>query len=181
MLPDILDRVAHKGWKVFSRPLSVNLVAVRNPVDSNEFNDTLYCCYTEDSVWVTQSWPCTTDPGRYYLDHPMNKDGTARLVQGQYLGSWRLGRHHDEYPALVQAKPVCVQRIRDGVAVQTSVGMYGINIHRASAVRTSQFVDRWSAGCIVLPSPNDFAQMLRIVEDSMAIYGPTVTLTLLEG
>ena len=42
-------------------------------------------------------------------------------------------------------------------------GLYAINIHRANAQITSAKVNKWSAGCQVFASPDDFAEVLSAV------------------
>ena len=52
--------------------------------------------------WEHYRWPITTDPGLYWLENPMNVDGTAILAPGQYRGAYRIGKHRDDYQAVVQ-------------------------------------------------------------------------------
>jgi hypothetical protein len=180
--PDILKRCEGLGYKTFLLDDDVNIVAVRSPapLDANEFNDTMHVLYRRGPEWKTSSWPITCDPGRSHLEHPLNKDGCARLRAGQYLKSHKIGLHRGQYRALVQCRPVTVDRYKDGERVGSFTGMFGINIHRASAGVTTEFVNRWSAGCLVFQNAVDFEEFMQIVTASMTIYGPYVSLTLLE-
>lgn len=171
--PEILDRIAEKNYQVFDGERDINLIGQRGlaPMDPNKFSDTMTACWRVGGKWETRQWWITCDPGRYYLDHPMNKHGCASLAAGQYKNCWKIGLHRGQYRALVQARPVTVHRILDGEIRSTSVGLYGINIHRAHPDRESQFVDRWSAGCQVFGDPKDFQEFLACVSDSMTFTG----------
>ena len=59
------------------------------------------------------------------------------------------------------------------------VGVYGINLHRASAAGTSIRVDRWSAGCQVVQSSVYLDQILDVCRRSVERYGPRLSYTLL--
>ena len=59
-------------------------------------------------------------------------------------------------------------------------GYFGINIHRASSVRTSSDVDRWSAGCQVFADPNDYKLFIELCKISVDLYGNSFSYTLLE-
>ena len=43
-------------------------------------------------------------------------------------------------------------------------GYFGINIHRASAVRETESVNKYSAGCQVIADPKDFDQFLSLCD-----------------
>jgi hypothetical protein len=53
-------------------------------------------------------WEATTEPGRYWTEHPMNPRGAARIAFGQYP-AWIVGQYHDQ-EALIQVKPIIVYR-----------------------------------------------------------------------
>jgi hypothetical protein len=60
-------------------------------------------------------------------------------------------------------------------------GLFGINIHRASKWGVSKLIDRWSAGCQVIASNEDFDDFMVIVEKSSKIWGNSFTYTLIES
>jgi len=60
-------------------------------------------------------------------------------------------------------------------------GMFGINIHRASATGASGEVERWSAGCQVFQDPWHFAEFMSLVKRAAEVWGPCFTYTLLEA
>ena len=70
--------------------------------------------------------------------------------------------------ALADMKPDTIQR-----------GLFGINIHRASADQRSIQVGKWSAGCQVVADPRDFAQLMDICSLAEDVWGPAFCYTLL--
>ena len=189
-LPIVLKRCADLGYKVFTDEMDLNIVAIRSADQTpNVFNDLLTISYRKAGQWFTRSWACTTDPGLYHLQNPGKVAGTAALCPGQYRSSHTLGKHRGRYTALTQCGPVRVFRDPDGSdqhALSQSPtideGLFGINIHRASATRTSTQVDRWSAGCIVCSDPTDFAAVIKLAKAQIKAH-PSWTkysLTLLE-
>jgi hypothetical protein len=191
MLPVILQYVQSLGHVVFTEgDFNLNLIGVRanNPVP-NSFDDMLAAVYKVGGVWLVRSWPMTSDPGLYWLNHPMRRDGTAILTEGQHRGAFKLGLHKGSYPALIQAKPVKVYRDANKDSVldmdpdSIQEGYFGIHIHAASKdpwgdSRRRNQVDRWSAGCQVVADPVNYREMIALVEKSTAMYGKTLTYTL---
>ena len=167
---------------------NLNIFSVRNITDrdSNKFNDVLCVCYKVGNEWILKKYDCTTDPGLTYRKAPCNKNGTAILVPGQYRGCWHIGLHQGKYRALVQYKPVKVYRDNnkdskldfDEKTIET--GMFGINIHRATANKggKSSEVWNWSAGCTVIASHDDFNEFMKLVDEASKRYGDVFTYTL---
>tara|TARA_R100001082_G_C4233370_1_gene104199 strand:- start:92 stop:541 length:450 start_codon:yes stop_codon:yes gene_type:complete len=145
----------------------------------------MYVVYKDEHGWVTRTWHCTTDPGVYWREHPMNVNGTAILVADQYRGSHKIGLHRGKYKALVQTGGrVRVYRddnkddILDMDPATEQDGYFGINLHKAGSHSTE--VDKWSAGCQVWANADDFACFMAIVEKSAETYGPQFTYTLID-
>lgn len=185
MKPAILRRVEALGYATFSGLESLNLIAERSPGNMPDaFDDLFHAVMMTNAGWLHRIYACTTDPGAYWLRNPGRVDGTAIIAPGQYRGAYREGLHKGRYPALVQCGPVDVFRDRsqDGTPDATGpryTGLYGVNIHRANADRTSTVVDKWSAGCIVLPDRRDHDELLTLYRRSATRYGALVTLTLI--
>jgi hypothetical protein len=121
---------------------------------TNTFDDYLYC----NAGYVPRVVKCSTTPGSFWIKNFTNPKGVAILRPGYYKnshrfitdGNWRnlwLGA-----PYFQQIKPVTVYRDKnkdnkvDNFIIET--GLFGINIHRGGL---GSLVDRWSAGCIVVP------------------------------
>ena len=104
-LPVVLQQVKALGYKVFDgdAEYDLNIVGIRSKDDTpNVFNDLMTVSYKVKGQWYTRSWQCTTDPGTYWLNNPMNVKGTALLVPGQYRGVYKLDKHAGQYLALCQ-------------------------------------------------------------------------------
>lgn len=187
-IKSMLKLLESKSYKVYDRPYELNIVGVRkNDVVANDFDDTIYTFWKNDKgEWEGKTYSATTDPGTYWLKNPMNVDGTAILKEGQYENAYRIGKHRGQYDALVQAKPVTVIRDYDRNAVldfnngKETTGLYGINIHRASATSNLQNVDKWSAGCQVIQSPLGFKDFMQSAEKHRGLYGNNFTYTLVD-
>jgi len=69
-------------------PFNLNIIGVRAAEKvSNHFDDFIVLSYQDDEGKIfLKVCPGTTDPGRYWLEHPMRKEGAAIVVPGQYRG-----------------------------------------------------------------------------------------------
>ena len=191
----IKSALERKGYKFFETgDYNVNIVGIRNSKTANKvtnaFDDTITVSYKIKGEWVYHEFDCTTDPGTHYMNDPILEDaGTAILKPGQYPKSHKIRKHGGKYEALGQQNNVSVYRDnnRDDVynlnQENTDTGLFGINIHRATA-RTgnkSTQVDRWSAGCQVIASNDDFTQFMKIMRKSRKEWSNNFTYTLIES
>lgn len=90
----------------------------------------------------------TVDPGNYWLQNPMNKDGTARIEPGDFIVTEGL---HRGKRALIQYSDVTVRRDENKDKVfdnndRLYTGKFAINVHFSSDLSV---VGTDSAGCIV--------------------------------
>jgi hypothetical protein len=125
---------------------------------TNSYDDFLLFIRNEKVELIV---PCSTTAGKFYVQNPLTSGGitgTAIAVPGQYLwthkfvtsSNWKslwLGM-----PYFQQIKAIDIYR--DGnkdtnldTKVKTN-GIFGINLHRGGF---GSFIDRWSAGCQVVP------------------------------
>jgi hypothetical protein len=151
------------GWYPF------HLIGIRSAADApNSFDDKFYIVHDKS---VTE-FSCTTNPGISWLTKVLNPKGAAVLkADKQYINCWQIGKHRGRYEALVQTRPVTVHRDnnRDSKSDETQaleVGLFGINIHRASENAISKNIDSWSAGCQVLNNPAQFAELMALCKMS---------------
>ena len=193
----IQNAVEAKGYKWFNdnnnKGYDVNIVGVRNNETkgrvTNAFDDCLTISYKLESEWQFHCFKCTTDPGSHWVEHPMLEKGVAILKPGQYRGSHKLRLHGGKYLALGQKKDVTVYRDNnldgkyDFDESKTDTGLFGINIHRATARKggTSTRVDKWSAGCQVIADNDDWYEFLDICQAAREIHGNSFSYTLLES
>ena len=202
--------MSKKGYTFFDgdKELNINIIGVRRDnAGTNTFDDFIVVIYKNANLKdIIKVYPATTDPGQYWLENPMNPRGTAVLaratpnhpgcphcprgtavlVPGQYRGTWKLGKHQNNYEALVQRKTVKVWRdnTKDSTIDYDSFsnineGFFGINIHRSNPYDKSYVVNRWSAGCQVFQSVHDFDEFMDICRRSSALYGNSFSYTLL--
>jgi len=173
------EDTANKGY-------DVNIVGIRNSVTgekvTNAFDDYLTISYKENGEWKFHIWAATTDPGKKGVMEYHNKDGVARLVEGQYRGSHIIRLHQGKYEALGQDRAVKVYRDanRDMAFDEKKIteGVYGINIHKAGA--DSTYVENYSEGCQVFKKAADFEEFMKICRKSKDIHGNRFTYTLIE-
>jgi hypothetical protein len=175
-ITNLIDFYKSKKYVLNEKLNQVNIVGIRSDsTASNKFDDLIIVFYKYESGWKGYEYPATTDPGTYYLKNPMNVDGTAILMLGQY--QYKIGLHQGKYKALVQRGKVDVLRDYDRNAIldffngKKASGFFGINIHRANPSGLSANVDKWSAGCQVFADSTDFNHFLNIVENSVDLYG----------
>jgi hypothetical protein len=185
-----------KKYKYFTNDnYNVNIIGIRNSNThssvTNSFDDIITISFKdENGKWCYYEYSCTTDPGDDWMDNPMSPNkGCAVLKPGQYRGSHKLRLHLGKYLALGQKEPVTVYRDNnrnDKYEFDESscdTGVFGINIHRATALegKTSTYVNKWSAGCQVIASNDDWYEFLDICKKAKEVWGNSFSYTLLES
>lgn len=170
--PDVLYNMINEiGGMVFTEPYLLNIAAIRNFEDPDDWNDTLFYFYHDENgaCHFTRVNEFTTDPGVKYLKEPMNSHGTSIIVEGWYRRLWKYGKHKG-YNALQQYSPIKVYRDwnRDGKfdpdPTTIEEGVFGINLHRANRYSVASKVGPHSAGCCVIRRYNDWTKFIRTVE-----------------
>jgi hypothetical protein len=190
----IKDTVEALGYKYFTgEEYDINIIGVRNSETkgkvTNRFDDKLTISYKVDGEWQYHEFDCTTDPGTHWVENILNDKGVAILKPGQYRRSHMLRLHAGKYLALGQKENVTVYRDNNRDAnydldeSKTDTGLFGINIHRASKYegRKSTQVDKWSAGCQVIASNDDWHEFLNICQAAREIHGNSFSYTLIES
>jgi hypothetical protein len=136
---------------------------------TNTFNDIVGALrMNHGNMWEVLLCDATTDPGLYWLQHPMNVAGTAVLMPGQYINSHKTGLHKGQYRALVQCGKLRVWRDKDkdneyDYTTPQDATNTGINIHHAGT--NSTVIDKWSAGCQVLAKLIEFDALMEQVNE----------------
>lgn len=185
-----------KNYVFFTGAWSLNIVGIRVSESTNRFDDYMCVLYKDDiGREICETFPCTTKPGEHWLLNPLNKDGTLILKEGQYLKTFKIGKHNRSrpsrmYTALEQVAPMSYVRDNnmdsqhdyDGGFIR---GVFKSNIHRAAKSGWSKFVDKWSAGCQVITGWNDktnetsYDRFMDLCHVSARRYGDTFSYTLL--
>jgi len=150
----------------------INFFGVRNEDDQRKdiWNDILGLFSGEDLYMFLG----TTDPGDYFTRNPMNPKGTAHLCLGFHKRIWRVDKHKKKYTALCNRWGCNKQKVWRDVDKdfkQTKkdiidIGYFGVNLHRASAMTLLQNIGRYSAGCQVIRSNEDFGKLMSVVLNS---------------
>jgi len=177
--PPLLRVLRKKGYQVHEDG-QCNIIGVRSAqTGANSFDDEIHLVWKSNG-WQHNTYPCTCDPGTYWLENPTNVEGTAILMPGQYpVYKWDL--HRGKYETLCQrAGTVKVWRDADKDNVldhegDPNEGWFGINIHHAGTDSTR--VDKWSAGCQVFKRLADWEEAVRIWKGTGA---ETFTYTLID-
>ena len=165
---------------------AVARITLDRPELHNAFDDTLVVVWYQGGRPNLVSMGATTDPGLHWRRHPIVAKGTAILKPGRYVDMWRLGLHRGQYEALVQRGECIVYRDNDRddeldtEGVREDVGRFGINCHRAAEAYQPDTVDRWSAGCQVIPDSSDFGLLLALCRKHARLHGNRFTYTLIE-
>ncbi len=187
---NIIDAVENRGFDIFkndTKPYNLNIVGIRsNKPTTNKFNDLMCVFWKYEGQWNIYKMQCTTLPGLYWLENPMNSKGCAILKEGQYKGVYKIDMHNGKYEAICQRLgDVTVYRdddkdteydMLDGTE---QTGMFGINLHRASAYKELDDVDKNSAGCQVIQDPIEFEIHMKIANKAAEIWGNKFTYTLI--
>ena len=190
-----------KGHAVFEddkKNYNLNIVGIRSANNiPDSFDDLITVFWKFNGEWHFRVFPCTTDPGLYWLKHPMQALGTAIVKEGQYRGVWQIALHQGKYKALCQRKPITIIRDfdRDGQldfdSARQETGIYGINGHRANENGKSIAVGQWSAGCQVLQNREifnpdnqsvrvfEFDYFMSLCDKAAANFGNSFTYTLI--
>lgn len=188
-IKEVISTVEARGYQLDKRPYKLNLVGIRNLANTqpNEFQDKIaYFFFDEYGNVLGNVARGTTSPSVYFLQNPMNLEGTAILQQGQYVNAYSIGLHKGKYQALVQVRPVTVIRDSDRNSyldffADTQTGLYGINIHKATIGKSNEaIIGQDSAGCQVFMNESDFNDMMRMAYKSRDLYGNTFSYTLID-
>ena len=190
----IEETMKQKEYKYFTRgEYNLNVIGIRNSSTgfkvTNRFDDLMTLSYKENGIWKFHTFDCTTDPGTHWVENIMRKEGVAVLKPGQYKHSHKIRKHQGRYEALGQQNPMTVYRDSnrdnnyDLDDNNTQTGLFGINIHRATkyAGKKSSQVDKWSAGCQVIASNDDWRLFMKICRKARDTWNNNFTYTLLDS
>lgn len=181
-----------KGYQIFKEYRKLNIWGIRSKNETpNKFDDELHVFFNNSKgripKWQHFVFPVTTDPGTYWLNNPMNSQGTAMLAPNQYVDTYKIDLHRGKYYALCQRlNKVEVIRDYDRDAVldfyngNKDKGMFGINIHRARKTGITYEVENHSAGCQVFQKATDFNAFMKLCELHRSEHGNKFSYTLID-
>jgi hypothetical protein len=141
----------------------------KNSNKIDQWNDLRFVVEVSQSglVIVNLCKLATCEPGKHWIDNPMNSNGTFRIAYDKQWFAWSVGRHGSrQYPALVQVEEIDGYRDSDrngswsGETLMSGDYM-GVNIHHGY---DSEFVGQMSAGCQVAKSIAGHEEFMRLVK-----------------
>ncbi len=158
----------------------------------NQFNDRrLVIAIKDGRPTFRLNLDATTEPGDFFVNHPKNPKGAARIGFGQYK-AWQVGIHRRGTPsaheALVQVGPVKVHRDfnKDGKRTDDPVDIgssFGINQHQGFNMPPTN-IGKASAGCLVGRTNKGHQEFMKLVKADarfVARSGYTFITTVLAG
>src|SRR5690606_39032534 len=92
------------GYNFRNEKMALNVGAIRSKESkSNKFDDFGFVAF-KNQIGQPHlfTFACTTDPGKYYLENPMHKNGTIITVPGQYIEVFGRGLHNGQYECFKQ-------------------------------------------------------------------------------
>jgi hypothetical protein len=200
---DLKEIFRKRGYPFYAVKGFYNLciVGVRsNESQSNKFDDFVGVAYQNGNMVAQMEWyPATTDPGKYYLQSPVNREGTLIMVPGYHERAYQKGLHgrggKNPYTALEQVAPMKYVRdnnkdmtldfslYRDPEKLKDNLvtGIFKTNIHRASQIKILSSIEQYSAGCQVIQKLSDFQKLMTLVDKQIGHgHGDIFSYTLLE-
>lgn len=204
---DLRTIVRRKGYKFFEgvavngkggrrlAPFNLNFIFVRESDEfSNLLDDKFYLAYL-DKRGIEQVYCCDATTKAGWSDSIFNPKvingvkGVGVIMPGQYQSSWEFVDSYIgwlRYPYFKQSANIMVWRDYDEDLnidkVQKSIAFpwQGFNLHRmGNAGVATNYLGNWSEGCMGW-HPDDMATILDVMRKSATIYGPKITVTLLE-
>lgn len=180
-IEQILNAYSKNKYRLKTGVLELNLFGVRNAnSQANTFDDYIGAIYKDESgKWRMDCFQGTTDAGTYYRLNPINVEGTAILVPGQYLDCYMIGTHRG-YEAFQQVGKMGFVRDKNKNAI-LDFALYlfkgniiyqviAANIHCANPVTESRIVDKWSAACQVLSLKANLVKMLNLAKEGIRLF-----------
>lgn len=191
----IIQAYKKNNYKIFDgvddsgnfKALDLNIFGIRaKNIDQTAdlFDDLIGVFYKlNENNTVIQTWQATTDPGKYFLNDPMNSNGTFIMIPGQYRGAYAIGKHHTQ-DALVQVGMLKGYRDtnRDNImnldpSLIYEGSNFGVNIHHKEV--DSETIGLGSAGCQVFKNTAEHQYLIGLCRQAVALWGNSFTYTLL--
>lgn len=174
LLPKIQD--LYKKNNVAMKEINIGGIGDDTCQNKDIFNDYFWLNIGQN-LWF---WKGTTNPGKHTTE--VKEGGGAHLCYMYHEAIWALDIHAANNPsfkheALCQreekgCKPVKIWRDvnRDYTQEATDLvqtGFFGINFHRASAIKVVEAIGDYSAGCQVSQDVKDFNFVLNTIKEKM--------------
>lgn len=164
----------------------VMLFGIQNESNKKEdkINDVIGIIF-KDKMFLMRG---TTNPGKFYIENPLNKEGAFQLGYGYHSKIWAVDKHKGKYEALCNRwfkgckktrgwrdtnKTFTFEESQDKVVS----GHFGVNLHRMSKHYLVNNIEKYSAGCQVVWDGLDFDKLMSMIKSSdMYLKNPLPTL-----
>lgn len=172
----IIGAMQRRGYWIARCPGAANIVYVEglnvdgtaNDNAPNVFNDVRMVIRVGGNgvPQIEGAWEATTEPGRFYTEHPLDPGGAARIAFGQHK-AWSVGFHRNDHEALIQTDDLAFYRDlnkdyhREGDRLIS--GMIGLNQHWGYDLPHGD-IGHASAGCLVGRTPQGHREFMKIVK-----------------
>jgi hypothetical protein len=161
-----------KKYKFCEGTYNLNIFGIRDTtfVD-DKFNDYIGVAYEDSQCkFKVDLYKGTTDPSIHWLRNPLNKNGTAIMLEGQYRGCYKIGIHgrtgNFPYESLEQIGEMAYVRdsnkddVLDIDPSKKITGIFKTNLHRCSRHKIVRYISLYSAGCQVIQDPKHFDELM---------------------
>ena len=166
-----------KNYTIYEDICVLNIIAMRtkdNGDITNKFDDTLFVFWKkENGNWELIDYPITSTPGFIPKTEILPED-VAILALGQYVDQCELTtfKGDDNYKCL-KFNQVTVHRNnkkrRYNYKSKTETGSFGIYIHRAIDIGSSENVYNYSEGSQVFKSVVQYNQFIKLCEKQISV------------
>ena len=172
----VVGALQRRGYWIARGPGAANIVYIEgldldgsaNENAPNVFNDLrmIIKVAPNGAPNIEGMWEATTEPGRFYTQHPLDRGGAARIAFGQHK-AWSVGFHRNDHEALVQTDDLAFYRDlnkdyqRKGDRLFTS--MIGLNQHWGYDLPRGD-IGHSSAGCLVGRTPQGHREFMKIIK-----------------
>ncbi len=186
MAKAVLHQMQQEGYWIARSPNMYNIVYVEgmnpdgtaNDNKMDEWNDLrLVIRIAEGGLPELMAKDvCTTKPGQFYTQNPLNPEGAALVALGQYK-AWTIGQHQGRLPALVQRGPLRLHRDsnkngRRDASDHIDIGNhFGINQHGTGTTTLPEKVGKYGAGSFVIQDNARHLAFMDLVKNDMRVKG----------
>lgn len=170
------------NYKFRTDKWALNLFGIRSKnSQSDKFDDLGGICWIDDEGEHIQHFWMTTDPGKHWLQTPLDSSGCIIMVPGQYLQVYGKGLHNGKYECFKQLGPMAYVRDNDkNTELDFSLyrdpkkrrdhlfwGVNGTNFHKADKNKILTFIGPYSAGCQVVQKSETYDKLIGLRDLSL--------------
>ena len=172
----VIGALQRRGYWIARCPGTANIVYIEglnveggaNENAPNVFNDVrmVIKVAANGAPSMEGAWEATTEPGRFFTQHPLDRGGAARIAFGQHK-AWSVGFHRNDHEALLQTDDLAFYRDlnkdyqREGDRLIT--GMIGLNQHWGYDLPRGD-IGHSSAGCLVGRTSQGHREFMKIIK-----------------